>query len=68
MFTAHFKMKRVDKNKQTAGFCMTMDKNACKWLISRIYGIINPVFMKAHGFSERHRRLLLFDFRISVSG
>ena len=68
MFTAHSKMKRPDKNKRISHFCMTMDKNACKWLILRIYGIINPVFMKAHGFSERHRRLLLFDFRMSVSG
>ena len=68
MFTAHFKMKRPDKNKQTTCFCMTMDKNARKWLISRIYGIINPVFMKAQGFLERHRGLLLFDFRMSVSG
>ena len=68
MFTAHSKMKRPDKNKRISHFCMTMDKNARKWLISRIYGIIKPVFMKAQGFSERHRGLLLFDFRMSVSG
>lgn len=55
-------IKRIQKQTKRI-FCVTMRKNAYKWLILRIYGIIKPVFMKAHDFRERHQELLLFYFR-----
>ena len=55
-------IKRIQKQTKKY-FCVTMGKNACKWLILGIYGIINSVFMKAHDFRERHQGLLLFYFR-----